>query len=82
MKKENKRKCAICGQPLDFLSSPDTNDVCFEECNNVYCQIPAQHVFWDYPEVEFIGGIHRSQFQLERIVKKKGGYILKRISLV
>lgn len=68
---ENKRKCAICGKELDFLSSPEANDVCSEECNDIYCQIPPNYIYWDCPEVKFIGGIHRDYYRPESNLKVK-----------
>lgn len=57
------RKCAICGQPLDFPSSDTMNDVCSEKCNDIYVQIPADNIYWDYPDVEFIHGVHRGHYR-------------------
>lgn len=59
------RKCAICGQPLDFPSSDTMNDVCSEKCNDIYVQIPADNIYWEYADVEFIGTIDRDRYKPE-----------------
>lgn len=59
------RKCVICDAPLDFPSCDTMDDVCSEECGEIYRQIPLIHAFYDYPQVEFFGGIHRDNVMFE-----------------